>query len=55
MPNLEPPSLMNAHIITYKELLEKNIQMTIYMKNTSGGKNEHTKFERKLEIKRKKR
>lgn len=55
MPNLEPPSLMNAHIITYKELLEKNIQMTIYIMNTSGGKNEHTKFERKLEIKRKKR
>lgn len=28
--------------------------MTIYMKNTSGGKNEHTIFEWKLEIKRKK-
>ena len=46
---------MNAHIRTYKELLEKNIQMTIYIMNTSGGKNEHTIFERKLEIKRKKR
>lgn len=29
--------------------------MTIYIMNTSGEKNEHTKFERKLEIKRKKR